>query len=182
MVCPVQEPNAKGRRMYIPRGKWYDYWNNKIVEGGKEQWVDADLDSMPLFVKEGAIIPKYPVQQYVGELEIKELILEAYYKLGEEKSLIYEDAQDGYDYKKGQYSLRRLKLVGKAKELIIQQFKDGSFITSYDSFKINIHGLPFKIKAIEVDNVQIPLKDLKLNGDNSIVINKDFTELHIIGK
>ena len=181
LVCPVQEPNAKGRRMYIPRGKWYNYWNNEIVEGGKEKWVDADLDSMPLFVKEGAIIPKYPVQQYVGELEIKELLLEVYYKLGEERSLIYEDAQDGYDYKKGQYSLRRLKLLGKEKELIVQQFKDGTFITSYEKFKVNLHGLPFKIKAIEVDNVQVPLKELKLNGDNSIVITKDFTELHIIG-
>ena len=181
LVCPIQEPNAKGRRMYIPRGKWYNYWTNEIVEGGKEKWVDADMDSMPLFIKEGSIIPKYPIQQFVGELVIKELVLEIYYKLGEERSLIYEDAQDGYDYKKGQYSLRRFKLSGKEKELIVQQFKDGTYITSYEKFKINLHGLPFKINAIEVDNVRIPLKELKLNGNNSIVLSKNFTELHIIG-
>ncbi|MFH6604932.1 glycoside hydrolase family 31 protein [Maribacter algicola] len=181
LVCPVQEPNAKGRRMYVPRGKWYDYWNNELIEGGKEMWVEADLDTMPLFVKAGAILPKYPVQQYVGELKIKELVLEVYYKLGEERSLVYEDAQDGYEYKKGQYSLRRLKLLGREKELIVQQFKDGSFITPYDNFKINLHGLPFKIKKIEVDNVKVALEELKLNGDNSIQITKDFTELHIIG-
>ena len=70
LVCPIVEPNAKGRRMYIPRGKWFNYWDDTIVEGGKEMWVEADLDSVPLFVKEGAIIPKYPIQQYVGEKEI----------------------------------------------------------------------------------------------------------------
>ncbi|MGB5555774.1 MAG: TIM-barrel domain-containing protein, partial [Flavobacteriaceae bacterium] len=181
LVCPIQEPNAKGRRMYFPRGKWYDYWNDKIIEGGKEKWVDADIDSMPLFVKEGSIVPKYPIQQYVGELELKELVLDVYYKLGEEKSLIYEDAQDGYDYKKGKYSLRRMKLLGKEKELILQQFKDGTFMTSYENFEIKLHGLPFKITSIEVDNVAVALKDLKLNDSNSIVIKKDFTELHISG-
>ena len=67
----VQEPNAKGRRMYVPRGKWYNYFTGELIEGGSEKWVEADLDEMPLFVKEGAMIPTYPVQQYVGEKEIE---------------------------------------------------------------------------------------------------------------
>ena len=182
LVCPVQEPNAQGRRMYVPRGKWYNYWNNEVVEGGKEQWVEADIDIIPLFVKEGAIIPKFPVQQYVGELEIKELDLEVYFRMGTETSTLYEDEQDGYDYKKGQYSLRNFKLNGKDKSLVIQQFKDGTFITSYDTFRINLHGLPFEIKAIEVDNEQVPLKQLKPNGNNVIEVSKDFTQLLIKGK
>ena len=182
LVCPVQEPNAQGRRMYVPRGKWYNYWNDEVVEGGKEKWVDADIDIIPLFVKEGAIIPKFPVQQYVGELEIKELDLEVYFRMGTESSTVYEDEQDGYDYKKGQYSLRNFKLKGKEKSLVIQQFKDGTFVTSYDSFKINLHGLPFEIKAIEVDNEEVPLKQLKPNGNNIIELSKDFTQLLIKGK
>lgn len=38
LVCPVQEPNAKGRRMYIPRGNWYNYWTGDYVKGGMEEW------------------------------------------------------------------------------------------------------------------------------------------------
>lgn len=182
LVCPVQEPNAKGRRMYVPRGKWYNYWNNEVVEGGKEQWVEADIDIIPLFVKEGSIIPKFPVQQYVGELEIKELDLEVYFRIGTQSSTVYEDEQDGYDYKKGQYSLRNFKLNGKENSLVIQQFKDGTFISSYDKFRINLHGLPFEIKAIELDNEEVPLNQLKPNGNNVIEVNKDFTQLLIKGK
>lgn len=182
LVCPIQEPNAKGRRMYVPKGKWYNYWTEETIEGGKERWVTADIDKIPLFIKEGAIIPKYPVQQYVGELEIKELIMDVYFMIGAENSMVYEDAQDGYDYKKGQFSLRKFKLVGKENELIIQQFKDGSYTTAYESFKFKLHGLPFTIDTVEVDNEVVPLKQLKLNGNNSIEISKNFTELHLTGK
>ncbi|MGB5699214.1 TIM-barrel domain-containing protein, partial [Muriicola sp.] len=182
LVCPIQEPNAKGRRMYIPRGKWFDYWTNETVEGGTEKWVDADIDKIPIFIKEGAIIPKYPVQQYVGELTITELQLDVYYKLGTENSNVYEDAQDGYDYTKGEYSLRNFKLTGKEKELILQQFKDGNFVTTYETFKLNLMGLPFKIKSIELDNEAIDLKDVKMNGANTIHVTKEFTTLQILGK
>lgn len=182
LVCPIQEPNAQGRRMYIPKGKWYNFWTEEVVEGGKERWVVADIDKIPLFIKEGAIIPKYPVQQYVGEKEIEELVLDVYFKQGTENSSVYEDSQDGYDYKKGRYSFRNFKLNGKENELIMQQFKDGTFITPYSTFKLKFHGLPFKIDTVEVDNEKVSFKDVKLNGDNIIEISKDFTELHITGK
>lgn len=180
LACPITAPNQTGRRLYIPRGKWYNFWSNEVVEGGTEQWVDADLDSMPIFVKEGAIIPKYPIQQYVGEKTIDELLLDVYYKEGKETSEVYEDATDGYDYIKGRYSLRTFKLSGKKKELIIQQHKSGKFITTYKTFKLNLHGLPFKISKVEIDNVVIPFKDLELNGDNTLVLTKEFSELHIM--
>lgn len=182
LVCPIIEPNAKGRRMYVPKGNWFNYWNDEITVGGKEQWVDADIDKMPIFVQEGAIIPKYPVQQYVGELKIEQLTLDVYYKKGKEKSMVYEDANDGYDYIKGRYSLRHFKLTGKKNELIIQQHKSGKFITTYDTFKIKLHGLPFKVFKIQIDNEEILFEDMKVNGDNTLVVTKEFNELHIIGK
>lgn len=180
LACPVAEPNAKGRRMYIPRGKWYNFWNNEIIEGEKEMWVDADLDSMPIFIKEGAIIPKYPIQQYVGEKEITQLKLDVYYKTGKEKSEVYEDAHDGYDYKKGRYSLRNFTLVGKKESLTIQQFKSGKYTTSYETFEIKLIGLPFTVERIEIDNEAFDLNNL--SAENTMIISKDFTEIYIVGK
>ncbi|WP_109438627.1 glycoside hydrolase family 31 protein [Aquimarina sp. AU119] len=182
LVCPVLEPNAKGRRMYIPRGNWYNYWTREYVKGGMEQWVDADLDVIPLFVKEGAIIPKYPIQQYVGEKKIEELKLEVYYKLGnKEVSKVYEDAQDGYDYAKGRFSLRSFSFTGKENEIIIQQHKDGTYVTEYETMQIELIGLPFEIKEIEIDNVVVSFDSIDFNVKNNVlVVPKDFTELHIV--
>ncbi|MBP0902918.1 glycoside hydrolase family 31 protein [Mariniflexile gromovii] len=180
LACPITEPNAKGRRMYFPVGNWYNFWTDEVFEGGQELWVDADLDSMPIFLKEGAIIPKYPIQQFVGEKPLDELILDVYYKAGEETSQVFEDAQDGYDYIKGRYSLRNFKLVGKENTVIIQQFKSGKYTTPYETLKIIFHGLPFEISKIQIDNEEALFEDVKLNGDNTIVVSKEFTELHII--
>ncbi|MEM9685612.1 MAG: glycoside hydrolase family 31 protein [Bacteroidota bacterium] len=181
VVCPIVEPNAKGRRAYIPRGNWYDYWTDEIHTGGKESWINADIDTIPLFVKEGAVIPKYPVQQYVGEKTIEELTLEVYYKNGKERSLIYEDAGDGYDYKKGRYCLRTFKVTGKENELILQHHKEGKYTTTYQKFNLKLHGLPFAIKTIVLDNVEVPLETITTNEDNTMIIDKEFTQLHIIG-
>ncbi|MBT8272273.1 MAG: glycoside hydrolase family 31 protein [Bacteroidia bacterium] len=182
LVCPILEPNSKGRRMYIPRGQWYNFWTDELVKGGKEKWVDAEIDSFPIFIKEGAIIPKYPVQQYVGEKQIDELTLDVYFKLGKESSSLFDDAHDGYDYTKGRYSYRTFKLRGKPKELIIQQHKEGKFITEYENFEIKFHGLPFKIKKVQLDNEDISLDKISMNGSSSMKIDKNFSVLHIIGQ
>ncbi len=181
LVCPIIEANAKGRRMYFPIGNWFNFWNNEVVKGGEEEWVDADIDSMPIFIKEGAIIPKYPIQQYVGEKIIEQLILDVYYKLGKEKSQVYEDANNGYDYTKGRYSLRNFNLVGKNESLTVQQFKSGKFITSYNTFKINLIGLPFTIEKVELDNEEIDVSNIDVKKP-ILIVSKEFTELHITGK
>tara|TARA_R110002020_G_scaffold154714_2_gene334983 strand:+ start:142592 stop:144991 length:2400 start_codon:yes stop_codon:yes gene_type:complete len=182
LVCPIIEPNAKGRRMYVPKGRWYNFWDHKTIEGGKEMWVDADIDMLPIYVKEGAVIPRYPVQQYVGEKTIEELTLEVYYAKGAEVSHVYEDSGDGYDYKKGRFSLLNLRLTGKDNELILHQHKTGTYDTSYDTIAIKLIGLPFKIKEIEIDNVKQNLNSLDLKKEYQILkVPKNFTEIDILG-
>ena len=182
LVCPILEPNAVGRRMYIPRGEWYNYWTNEFSTGGKEVWVDTKFDEIPLFVKAGAVIPKYPVQQYVGELEFDELTLDLYFKNGKEKSVVYEDAQDGYDYKKGRYSFLSFRTIGKEKELIIQLHKEGKYDTPYSKYKINLIGLPFKVAEIELDNEKVVFDSAAFEENHFLIVDKEFNELHIIGE
>jgi alpha-glucosidase len=182
LVCPILEPNAVGRRMYIPRGEWYNYWTNEFSVGGREVWIDTKFDEIPVFVKAGAIIPKYPVQQYVGELEFDELTLDLYFKLGKEKSVVYEDAQDGYDYKKGRYSFLSFRIIGKEKELIVQLHKEGKYDTLYSKYKINLIGLPFTVKEIEIDNEKVTFDKIGFEQNHFLIVDKEFNELHIIGE
>ena len=57
LVAPVVKQGADTRRLYLPEGSWVDYWNNKIVQGGREVTVPAPLREVPLLVKAGAIVP-----------------------------------------------------------------------------------------------------------------------------
>jgi alpha-glucosidase len=116
----------------------------------------------------------------VGQIESPDLTLDVYYKLGKEKSYVYEDAQDGYDYNKGRYSYKTFTLNGKENELLITQHKEGTFETQYQTIKIALKCLPFKIKKIEIDNEVVDLENLSF-VENSLQIDKDFTEIHIFG-
>ncbi|HHB51902.1 MAG TPA: DUF5110 domain-containing protein, partial [Saprospiraceae bacterium] len=182
LVCPILEPNANGRRMYVPRGNWVNYYTDHTVNGGKEMWVDAGIDTIPIFIKEGAIIPKFPIQQYVGEKQIEEMRLDIYYKQGKEKSKVYEDAQDGYDYTKGRFNVRTFKLLGKANEIIITHHKSGKYQSTLRSFQLVFHNLPFELGKIQVDNEDRHFDSAHIDGCNLITIEEEFTEVHIFGK
>ena len=67
LVSPVVEKGATSRRLYLPRGNWFDFWTEQGIEGGREIDRTVDLETMPLHVRAGAIVPMGPVRQYVDE-------------------------------------------------------------------------------------------------------------------
>src|SRR6266404_6141925 len=67
LVAPIVKPDLTSRLVYLPKGLWYDYWTNKRSEGGMMIRVDAPLDTVPMFVRGGAIVPLGPEMNYVKE-------------------------------------------------------------------------------------------------------------------
>ena len=57
LVCPVTEQSASSLSIDFPSGKWYDLWNGGTVEGGKSITVSADLDTIPVYLRDGAVLP-----------------------------------------------------------------------------------------------------------------------------
>jgi alpha-D-xyloside xylohydrolase len=67
LVAPVMVEGAVGRSVFLPAGRWWDFWTGSPLDGGRFVEVDAPLEVLPLFVRDGAVIPMGPLQQYVGE-------------------------------------------------------------------------------------------------------------------
>lgn len=58
LAAPVIEEGARVREVYLPEGTWYDFWYpGNVLEGPKNFRVDAPIDRIPVFIREGAIIP-----------------------------------------------------------------------------------------------------------------------------
>ena len=58
LVAPVTEQGATQRTVYLPAGcDWYNYWTNERLHGGQTITVDAPIDTLPLFVRAGSIVP-----------------------------------------------------------------------------------------------------------------------------
>ena len=151
MVTPVHLPGAETRLVYIPKGKWYNFWNDDLEIGGKEIEVDAPLDKMPLFVKEGSVIANYPKMQYVGEIPITELTLHIYFTKIVQTSHLYEDAGDYYGYRNGQFNIKKFVVTQKRGHFKIFQTISGNFEPTYLHYKIVLHGVPENINEFEVD-------------------------------
>jgi alpha-D-xyloside xylohydrolase len=59
LVAPIVDENTR-RPVYLPVGEWVDYWTGARTTGGKVLVVDAPLNSIPVYVRAGAVIPKIP--------------------------------------------------------------------------------------------------------------------------
>ena len=102
LVGPVVEKGATSRQIYLPRGEWYDFWTRERQEGGREITREVDLETMPLYVRAGAILPRGPVKQHTGEAPTGLLSISIY--PGQDGSfLLYEDDGKSFDYRKGEW-------------------------------------------------------------------------------
>jgi alpha-glucosidase/alpha-D-xyloside xylohydrolase len=107
LVAPVVEKGATTRSIYLPRGQWYDFWTNDRMEGGREINRAVDLETMPLYVAAGAILPLGPVKQYTGE-NVDQPLSITIYPGADGSFLLYEDDGRSFDYRRGEWMGTRL--------------------------------------------------------------------------
>src|SRR5882672_8415910 len=92
LVAPIVKPDVNSRFVYLPKGTWYDYWTNKKYSGGTMIRVDAPLETVPMFVRAGAIIPLAPPMNYVGEKRVDPITFAIYPDdKGSASTTLYED-------------------------------------------------------------------------------------------
>ena len=100
-------------KIYLPKGKWTYYWSGKIYEGGTTLTnFNAPAEELPLFVREGAIIPMMPDMNYVGEKLLDPLIMDIY-PTGSSTFTLFEDDGVTFDYEKGDYCETGYKVDNK---------------------------------------------------------------------
>ncbi len=115
MVCPVAEPmhykksdEQKQRKVYLPDGcGWYDFYSGEKFTGGQEMTVPADIEKIPVFVREGSVIP---MAEYAlcTEQQSPDITLKIFPGADAEYTL-YEDAFDGCGYENGEYVLTKIR-------------------------------------------------------------------------
>lgn len=119
LVAPVTEKGASKRKVYLPSGRWYDFWTERRHEGGREIERAIDLETMPLYVRAGGIIPLAPVRQHTAEPVHGPL--EVVVHPGDDGSFImYEDDGRTYDFRDGDYCQTRFTWDDSAGRLTIE--------------------------------------------------------------
>lgn len=104
LVNPVYNYQQRQRQLYLPKGQgWYDLYTGKWYAGGQKITADAPYERMPLYVKEGSIVPFGPELQYTDEKPADTIHLYVY--RGKDAAFtLYEDGGTTYDYEKGLFT------------------------------------------------------------------------------
>jgi len=102
LVAPILNPGSTGRLVYLPKGTWFDYWTGRQIAGGRMIHAEAPLETVPFYVRGGAIIPMGPEMNYVGERATDPLTFEIYPDAqGNARTSLYEDDGVSPAYRNG---------------------------------------------------------------------------------
>jgi alpha-glucosidase len=104
LVAPVTKPDVTSRLVYLPKGIWYDYWTNKKYTGGTMIRAEAPLETVPMFVRGGAIIPLGPEMKHTGERPFDPITFAIYPdEQGSASTTLYEDDGISPAYQQGEF-------------------------------------------------------------------------------
>ena len=181
LVAPVTDAGARHRNVYLPSGIWYNYWTHDMLQGGAEHFVDAPIDSMPIFVKGGAVIPESPLMQHVGEFEVDELMFQVYYSDYEANSFYFEDHDDTFAFEQDIYLEKKYVIKGDESSMILTQSIEGLYTPRYETYDLKIIGLPFTPTKVYIDGKEYT-GDLSFDELRRVRIksNKNFKRIEIL--
>jgi alpha-glucosidase len=148
LVAPILNAGMTGRLVYLPSGTWYDFWTNKKYSGGTMIHVDAPLETVPMFVRGGAIIPKGPSMNFVGEKPSAPNFLIYPDSQGKAHGSLYEDDGLSPKYKEGLFRRTAVQVTQTGQVVnITVNAPEGRFKTTTRTLSFSI---PTRLKPTQV--------------------------------
>ncbi|MFE9040219.1 TIM-barrel domain-containing protein [Streptomyces sp. NPDC007818] len=114
LVAPVVTDTTTRDSIYLPAGTWTDYWTGRTYSG--PGWLDgysAPLDTLPLFVKGGGIVPMWPQMNHTGEKPVSTLTYDVYPR-GSSTFTLYEDDGLTRQHETGAYATQKVDVTAPA--------------------------------------------------------------------
>ena len=137
MACPVGYYKARTRDVYFPATcGWYDLYTGAYIDGGQKKTVDAPYNRIPVYVREGAIIPFSPAMEWSDE-KPAELVNLYVYQGADGQFQLYEDEGTNYNYEKGAYATIDIQYNDATKTLTIGK-RQGEFKGMLKNRRFNV--------------------------------------------
>jgi alpha-glucosidase (family GH31 glycosyl hydrolase) len=151
LVSPVVGKGQAVKDIYLPAGRWIDYFKGTVYHGG--QTIHYAVDSktwndIPLFIREGAIIPTGPAMDFVDQDALTELSVDVFPATSLTHFDYYDDDGKTYAYEHGAYFLQRMTVQSSdAAAVFTIEAPRGSYKPALKYYLVKIHGL-----AVAVSN------------------------------
>jgi alpha-glucosidase (family GH31 glycosyl hydrolase) len=145
LVSPVVEQGQTSKRIYLPAGQWTDWFTGKTYAGGQTIEVPVDATTwrdIPLFIRDGAIIPTQPVMDHVGQHPVTTATVEVFPSGHATHFDYYDDDGATYAYEKGAYFLQRLSTRRDGDRVTFRiAAPSGSYRPALRHYLVKLHGI-----------------------------------------
>ncbi len=152
---------AKSEQMavnaYLPKGKWYSFYNDSVFSGSRELLTPSPLDKLPVFVKAGAIIPVQKLIQNTEESPGDTLEIHVYQGGKGSDFVYYEDDGNTYNYENGAFYKRVMEYDSPDKKIILEK-PTGKYISRFKTYRLVFHGFQNEMKFIRVNGKPVKLQ------------------------
>ena len=101
LVCPLTYEEGTSRKVYLPQGRWYNFFTGTAVEGGRTMETEAAYNEIPVFVKDGAIIPMAKPVMHVDKDTVFEMTVKIFGE-ADGRFVLYEDDFATFDFEEKQ--------------------------------------------------------------------------------
>ncbi|WP_117168130.1 glycoside hydrolase family 31 protein [Paraliobacillus sediminis] len=149
IVAPILTPDTYQRVVYLPEGNWINYWTEEMLQGGKHHLVEAPLEVLPIFVKQGAIITQGTVK---SSTETKESEMNIHVYPEENKKVTYrhyEDDGKSFAYEDGKFFECKIHATLENNRLeIIIDTENEQYRPDWVNVVITIHGVNSDVELI----------------------------------
>jgi alpha-glucosidase len=148
LVAPILHPRTYGRKVYLPKGQWFDFYSGQRFIGGEEYYILAPLPHIPVFAKAGSFIPWSPLVQSTAEPYPEALRLVFF--PGEGEGEVYRDAGEGYAHSdQMEYLLERYRAQRQGQGYRVEVKREGLWPLPFDYFYFEIRdcGATWEIKT-----------------------------------
>jgi len=127
--------------VWLPWGNWYDYETKAIMKGNRVISVDAPVGKLPIFVREGAVIPRREYANSTAFINKNKLIVDVYSGGSLDHADIVEDDEISEDFRDGKKSLTRTSYNHGQRFIRIKSTqKNYDFVPETRDYQINIYG------------------------------------------
>ena len=110
LVAPMFK-GQKERTVVLPKGDWYDFYTGKYVGNGEKITVTPGLDRIPVYVKDGAVLPFMEDRLHAPKAGEKVNLEIRHYGKADGSYRLYDDDGETFDYEKGAYSWRDITVT-----------------------------------------------------------------------
>ena len=110
LIAPLFKGQSE-RDVVLPKGNWYDFYTGKLAGNGEVIKIKCGLDEIPVFVKEGGIIPMMPPLLHAPAAGEKYDLEIRFYGNQPGKYQLYDDDGETFDYEKGVFSWREISVA-----------------------------------------------------------------------